>query len=41
MSITLIAVSSELVRSESVNFFRKKVFDIIGIDNDLRTNIKL
>ena len=41
MSITLIAVSSELVRSESVNFCRKKVFDIIEIDNDLRTNIKL
>ncbi len=41
MSITLIAVSSELVRSKSVNFFCKKVFDVIGIDKDLRANIKL
>lgn len=36
MSIILITGSSGLVGSESVNFFSKKGFDVIGIDNDLR-----
>ena len=36
MSIALITGSNGLVGSESVNFFSKKGFDIIGIDNNLR-----
>ena len=36
MSVVLITGSSGLVGSESVNFFSKKGFDVIGIDNDLR-----
>ncbi|MDC1280038.1 NAD-dependent epimerase/dehydratase family protein, partial [Pelagibacteraceae bacterium] len=36
MSIVLITGSSGLVGSESVNFFSKKGFDVIGIDNDFR-----
>ena len=36
MSVALITGSSGLVGSESVNFFSKKGFDIIGIDNNLR-----
>ena len=36
MSIVLITGSCGLVGSESVNFFSKKGFDIIGIDNNLR-----
>ena len=36
MSIALITGSSGLVGSESVNFFCKKGFDVVGIDNDLR-----
>ena len=36
MSIVLITGSSGLVGSESVNFFTKKGFDVIGIDNNLR-----
>ena len=36
MSIALITGSSGLVGSESVDFFCKKGFDVIGIDNDLR-----
>ncbi len=36
MSIALITGSSGLVGSESVNFFCKKGFDVIGIDNNLR-----
>ena len=36
MSIILITGSSGLVGSESVNFFSKKGFDVVGIDNDLR-----
>ena len=36
MPIALITGSSGLVGSESVNFFCKKGFDVIGIDNDLR-----
>ena len=36
MSIVLITGSSGLVGSESVNFFSKKGFDVIGIDNNLR-----
>jgi CDP-paratose 2-epimerase len=36
MSIILITGSSGLVGSESVNFFSKKGFDVIGIDNNLR-----
>ncbi|MDC6469770.1 NAD-dependent epimerase/dehydratase family protein [Candidatus Pelagibacter sp. Uisw_099_02] len=37
MSIVLITGSSGLVGSESVNFFCKKGFDVIGIDNNLRS----
>ena len=36
MSLVLITGSSGLVGSESVNFFSKKGFDVIGIDNNLR-----
>ncbi len=36
MSIALITGSSGLVGSESVEFFSKKGFDVIGIDNNLR-----
>jgi|TARA_B110000238_G_C16123191_1_gene438036 CDP-paratose 2-epimerase len=36
MSIVIITGSSGLVGSESVNFFCKKGFDVIGIDNNLR-----
>tara|TARA_B100000029_G_scaffold504378_1_gene583107 strand:- start:2147 stop:3205 length:1059 start_codon:yes stop_codon:yes gene_type:complete len=36
MSIVLITGSSGLVGSESVNFFCKKGFKVIGIDNNLR-----
>ena len=36
MSIVLITGSSGLVGSESANFFCKKGFDVVGIDNDLR-----
>ena len=36
MSVVLITGSSGLVGSESVNFFSKKGFDVVGIDNDLR-----
>jgi CDP-paratose 2-epimerase len=36
MSIVLITGSFGLVGSESVNFFCKKGFDVIGIDNNLR-----
>ena len=36
MSIALITGSNGLVGSESVDFFSKKGFDIIGIDNNLR-----
>ena len=36
MSIVLITGSSGLVGSESVNFFSKKGFDVIGVDNNLR-----
>ena len=36
MSIVLITGSCGLVGSESVNFFSKKGFDVIGIDNNLR-----
>ena len=32
MSVVLITGSSGLVGSESVNFFSKKGFDVIGID---------
>ena len=41
MSIALITGSSGIVGSKSVNFFCKKGFDVIEIDNNLRTNIKL
>ena len=40
MSIVLITGSSGLVGSESVNFFCKKGFDVIGIDNNYSVNIK-
>ena len=36
MSLALITGSSGLVGSESVNFFRDKGFDVIGVDNNLR-----
>jgi len=36
MSIVLITGSSGLVGSESVNFFSKKGFEVVGIDNNLR-----
>ena len=36
MSIVLITGSSGLVGSESADFFCKKGFDVIGIDNNLR-----
>ena len=36
MSIAIITGSSGLVGSEAVNFFCKKGFDVIGIDNNLR-----
>ena len=36
MSVILITGSSGLVGSESVDFFCKKGFDVIGIDNNLR-----
>ena len=36
MNIAIITGSSGLVGSESVNFFHKKNFKVIGIDNDLR-----
>jgi CDP-paratose 2-epimerase len=36
MSIVLITGSSGLIGSESVNFFSKKGFDVVGIDNNLR-----
>ena len=36
MLVVLISGSSGLVGSESVNFFSKKGFDVIGIDNNLR-----
>ena len=36
MSTVIITGSSGLVGSEAVNFFSKKGFDVIGIDNNLR-----
>ncbi len=36
MSVVLITGSSGLVGSESVDFFCRKGFDVVGIDNDLR-----
>ena len=36
MSVVLITGSTGLVGSESVEFFSKKGFDVIGIDNNLR-----
>ena len=36
MSVVLVTGSSGLVGSESVNFFCKKGFEVIGIDNNLR-----
>ncbi len=36
MSVILISGSNGLVGSESVNFFSKKGFDVVGIDNNLR-----
>ena len=37
MSIVLITGSNGLVGSESVSFFSKKGFDVIGLDNNLRS----
>jgi CDP-paratose 2-epimerase len=37
MSIILITGSNGLVGSESVSFFSEKGFDVIGIDNNLRS----
>ena len=36
MSVVIITGSTGLVGSEAVNFFCKKGFDVIGIDNNLR-----
>ena len=36
MSVVLITGSSGLVGSESVDFFCKKGFNVVGIDNNLR-----
>ena len=36
MSIVLITGSSGLIGSESVEFFCKKGFDVLGVDNNLR-----
>ena len=36
MSVVLITGSSGLIGSESVNFFSKKGFEVIGLDNNLR-----
>ena len=36
MSVVLITGSSGLVGSESVDFFSKKGFDVIGVDNNMR-----
>ena len=36
MSIVLITGSSGLIGSESVDFFCKKGFDVLGVDNNLR-----
>ena len=36
MSVVIITGSSGLVGSESVEFFCKKGFDVVGIDNNLR-----
>ena len=36
MSIAIITGSSGLIGSESVNFFCKKGFDVVGIDKNLR-----
>ena len=36
MSIVIITGSTGLVGSESVNFFCKKGFEVIGVDNNLR-----
>jgi CDP-paratose 2-epimerase len=36
MDITLITGSAGLIGAESVRFFSKKGFDIVGIDNDMR-----
>ena len=36
MSVVIITGSTGLVGSESVNFFCKKGFEVIGIDNNLR-----
>ena len=36
MSVVLITGSAGLVGSESSNFFAKKGFDVVGIDNNLR-----
>ena len=37
MSVVIITGSTGLVGSESVEFFCKKGFDVIGIDNNLRS----
>ena len=37
MSTIIITGSTGLVGSESVDFFCKKGFDVIGIDNNLRS----
>ena len=36
MSVVLITGSTGLVGSESVSFFCKKGFDVIGVDNNFR-----
>ena len=36
MSLVIITGSNGLIGSEAVNFFSKKGFDVIGIDNNFR-----
>ena len=36
MSVALITGATGLVGSEAVNFFHKKGFEVVGIDNNLR-----
>tara|TARA_B100000965_G_scaffold375742_1_gene368415 strand:- start:751 stop:882 length:132 start_codon:yes stop_codon:yes gene_type:complete len=36
MSLVIINGSTSLVKSEAVNFFCDKDFDVFGIDNNLR-----
>src|SRR5262245_29623786 len=37
MSVAIVTGSSGLVGSETATFFHKKGFDVVGIDNDMRS----